>query len=41
MKKSLDWVNNMVEKKYSPKYIKKIVAMLEKHEKEMNKGVLR
>jgi len=31
----------MVEKEYSPEDIKKIVAMLETHEKEMNKGVLR
>ena len=31
----------MVEKEYSSEYIKKIVAMLKKHEKEMNKGVLR
>ena len=31
----------MVEKEYSPEYIKKIIAMLEKHEKEMNKKVLK
>ena len=30
----------MVEKEYSPGYIKKMVAMLKKHEKEMNKMVL-
>lgn len=30
----------MVEKEYSPEYIKKIVAMLEKAEKEMGKNVL-
>ena len=30
----------MAEKEYSPEYIKKIIAMLEKHEKEMNKMVL-
>jgi len=30
----------MIEKEYSSEYIKKIVAMLEKHEKEMNKKVL-
>ena len=30
----------MDEKKYSPEYIRKIVAMLEKHEKEMNRMVL-
>ena len=30
----------MVEKEYSPKYIRKIVAMLEKHEKEMNRLIL-
>ena len=27
---------NLTEKIYSPEYIIKIVAMLEKHEKEMN-----
>ena len=31
----------MAQKEYSPEYIKKIVAMLEKHEKEMNRMVLR
>ena len=31
----------MAEKRYSPEYIKKIVAMLEKYEKEMNKMILR
>jgi len=31
----------MVEKGYSPEYIKKIIAMLEKHEKEMKKKILR
>ena len=30
----------MVKKEYSPEYIRKIVAMLEKHEKEMNRLVL-
>jgi hypothetical protein len=30
----------MVEKEFSPEYIKKIVTMLEKHEQEMNKMVL-
>ena len=30
----------MVEKEYSPEYIRKIVAMLEKHKKEMNRLVL-
>ncbi len=30
----------MVEKDYSPEYIRKIVAMLEKHEKEMKKNIL-
>jgi len=31
----------MVDKEYNTEYIKKIIAMLEKHEKEMNKMVLR
>jgi len=31
----------MIEKEYNTEYIKKIVAMLEKHEKEMNKMVLK
>jgi len=31
----------MVEKDYSPEYIRKIIALLEKHEKEMNKMVLK
>ena len=31
----------MVEKKFSVEYIRKIVAMLEKHEKEMNRLVLK
>lgn len=39
--KKKEWVDNMVEKKYSPEYIKKIIAMLERHEKEMKKKVLR
>ena len=30
----------MAEKEYSTEYIKKIVAMLEKHEKEMKKNIL-
>jgi len=30
----------MDEKRYSPEYIRKIVAMLEKHEKEMNRMIL-
>ncbi len=30
----------MVEKEYSPEYIRKIVAILEKHENEMNRLVL-
>jgi len=30
----------MVEKEYSPEYIKKLISMLEKHEKEMYKKVL-
>lgn len=30
----------MVDKEYNTEYIKKIIAMLEKHEKEMNKMVL-
>ena len=30
----------MIENEYSPEYIKKMVAMLEKHEKEMNRLVL-
>ena len=30
----------MVNKEYSSEYIKKIIAMLEKHEKEMNKNIL-
>jgi len=30
----------MVEKEYSPEYIRKIVAMLEKHEKEINRMIL-
>ena len=30
----------MVEKEYNTEYIKKIIDMLEKHEKEMNKMVL-
>lgn len=29
----------MTEKEYSPEYIKKIIAMLEKHEREMNKMI--
>ena len=33
-------VNNMAEKDYSPEYIRKIVAMLKKHEEEMNRSVL-
>lgn len=28
------------EKEYSPEYIKKIIAMLKKHEKEMENNVL-
>jgi hypothetical protein len=31
----------MVKKEYSPEYIRKIVALLEKHEKEMNRLVLK
>ena len=30
----------MIEKEYSPEYIKKIVIMLEKHEIEMKKNIL-
>jgi len=30
----------MIDKEYSTEYIKKIVAMLEKHEKEMKKNIL-
>jgi len=30
----------MIDKEYSPEYIKKIVAMLKKHEEEMGKNVL-
>ena len=30
----------MIEKEYSPEYLRKIVVMLEKHEKEMNRLVL-
>ena len=30
----------MIKKEYSPEYIKKMISMLEKHEKEMNKLVL-
>ena len=30
----------MTEKEYSPEYIRKIVAMLKKHEEEMRKNVL-
>lgn len=30
----------MTEKEYSPEYIRKIVAMLKKHEEEMNRLVL-
>jgi len=30
----------MTEKEYSPEYIRKIVAMLKKHEEEMAKNVL-
>jgi len=30
----------MNDKEYSSEYIKKIVAMLEKHEKEMKKNIL-
>jgi hypothetical protein len=31
----------MKEKIYNPEYIRKIVAMLEKHEKEMNRLILK
>jgi len=31
----------MIEKLYSPEYIRKIVAILEKHEKEMNRLILK
>ena len=30
----------MVDKEYSPEYIRKIIAMLEKHEEEMNRLIL-
>jgi len=30
----------MSEKEFSPEYIRKIVAMLERHEKEMNRLIL-
>jgi hypothetical protein len=30
----------MIEKEYSTEYIKKILLMLEKYEKEMNKNIL-
>ena len=30
----------MIEKSYSPEYVRKIIAMLEEHEKEMNKLIL-
>ena len=30
----------MIDKEYSPEYIRKIVAMLEKHEEEMNRLIL-
>ena len=30
----------MDKKEYSPEYIKKIIAILEKHEKEMNRMIL-
>lgn len=30
----------MVKKEYSTEYIRKIVAMLEKYEKEMNKNII-
>ena len=32
--------DNMTEKGYNPEYIRKIVAMLKKHEEEMNRMVL-
>ena len=30
----------MIDKEYSPEYIRKIVTMLKKHEEEMRKNVL-
>ena len=30
----------MVDKEYSPEYIRKIIAMLEKHEEEMNRLII-